>query len=85
MLEHAVQKYTSELTSMVIEEEQTLNEDSAMLASMMIDLQIKNIASEALAFCNDQVSAQSAIEERMDEIRSDMLEGSMRDVMRIVV
>ncbi len=42
-VEQAVVKYTQELASLGMEEEHTLNEDSAMLTSMIIDLQIKSI------------------------------------------
>lgn len=46
MVEQAVQKYTRELGELGMEDERTLIEDSSMLASMLVDLQIKNIAEE---------------------------------------
>ena len=52
-IENAILRYTRELSELVIEEERTLNEDTLIIASAIIDQQIKSVALESTDFCHE--------------------------------
>ena len=53
-----------------------------MLASMLINQEVKNMAGEGIEFCKVQTDAQVAIEERMNEMAEEMVVDSMRTVLK---
>jgi hypothetical protein len=78
-VEQAVVKYTQELASLGMEEEHTLNEDSAMLTSMIIDLQIKSIAEEEFSNKKQHSDIVKAIKDRLSTFKQKDLSALMYD------
>ena len=55
------------------------------ITNMMIDSEIKSSCHAGKEFCTSQSEASVAIEERMNELSDDMLEGAMKDVLKLAM
>ena len=74
MMEAELVLSVTQIATLVIEEEQFLNETSEALASLLLDAQITATADEELNSYIYSVQVANAIEEKLDEIADEIIE-----------
>ena len=81
LVEQAVVASTQQVAEEVILQEQTLDDVTAHLASLIVDTQIRETADEELKSYIYQVEVTTAIEGRLQELSEEMVEEAMRSLL----
>ena len=63
-------KYTREIAESEMHYERTLEEDTLMLANMLIDQEVKNYAEEELSLSKQKVDIVKAIKDRLNQFKN---------------